>query len=113
MEGFTLVRVNCIDGNERDVMNFCRKYANCVNTDVPFTCKCKTGFQGDGWLLLSTGETATGCVNINECNKSPCDANVQCANNIGSYTCTCCNDYSGDGHFCVDINEFRWLDLCM
>ena len=106
MEGFTLVRVNSIDENEREVMNFCHKYANCVNTDVWFTCKCKAGFQGDDWLLLLTGETVTGYVNIKECNESPCDANVQCANNIGSYTCTCCNDYSGDGHFCVDINEF-------
>ena len=66
MEGFTLVRVNRIDENECDVMNFCHNYVNCVNTDGSYTCECKTGFQGDGWLLLPTGETATGCVNINE-----------------------------------------------
>ena len=55
--------------------------------------------------MLPTGETATGCVNINECNESPCDANAQCADNIGSYTCICSIGYSGDGHSCVDINE--------
>ena len=104
-EGFTLVRVNCIGENECEVMNFCHHYANCVNTGGSYTCECKTGFQGDGWLLLPSGDIATGCVDINECNESPCDANAQCANSIGSYTCTCCNGYSGDGHTCEDINE--------
>ena len=55
--------------------------------------------------MLPTGETATGCVNINECNESPCDTNAQCADSVDSYTCTCCNGYTGDGHSCVDINE--------
>ena len=55
--------------------------------------------------FLPSGDIATGCVDINECKESPCDANAQCANSIGSYTCTCCNGYSGDGDTCEDINE--------
>ena len=47
MEGFTLARVDCIDENECDVMNFCHNYANCQNTNGSYDCECKTGFQGD------------------------------------------------------------------
>ena len=39
MDGFTLVRVNCIDENECDVMNFCHNYANCVNTAGYYRCE--------------------------------------------------------------------------
>ena len=39
IEGFALVRVNCIDENECDVMNFCHNYANCVNTAGYYRCE--------------------------------------------------------------------------
>ena len=53
--------------------------AECINNDGSFTCKCNTGFYGDGrdemvcdtGSVLGTpqfGETPSCCTDINECN---------------------------------------------
>ena len=50
-KGFSLVRVNCIDENQCDIINFCHNHANCMKTNGSYTYEFKTGLQGDDYLL--------------------------------------------------------------
>ena len=38
----------------------CDQSAECTNTIGSYTCKCKTGFTGDGWTCA--GIKLTGCI---------------------------------------------------
>ena len=40
-------------------------------------------------------------IDIDECSKSPCDANATCTNTAGSFTCTCNSGYTGNGTSCA------------
>ena len=63
---------------------------HCTNTDGSFSCKCNTGYVGDGF----------SCIDIDECLTSPCDVNGECTNNVGSFICECTVGYSGNGFTC-------------
>lgn len=39
--------------------NECDENANCSNTEGNYTCRCKTGFEGDGSLCQGTTEQNT------------------------------------------------------
>ena len=89
--GFT-----CEDIDECSIKNECDINALCVNTNGSYSCKCETGFTGDG----------RSCVDINECSSNPCRSNEACQNSVGSYTCIPCRTgMKPSGSACVDINE--------
>lgn len=57
------------------------------------------GFDGDA-------RSANGCVDFDECTRSPCGKNAQCQNTRGSFKCACPNGMLGDPmDSCLDINE--------
>ena len=37
-------------------VNKCHENANCFNTDGSYTCRCQTGFAGDGILCQGANE---------------------------------------------------------
>jgi len=80
---------------------FCHKYADCVNFDGLYGCKCRTGFTGNG----------THCKDINECELGAqsikCATNADCFNTVGSYRCQCRSGYTGDGVQCLDLDECK------
>ena len=82
----------------------CSPYAHCsVNSTQmhdllnPYSCKCKSGFSGNG----------KQCYDIDEClyGSHSCQADQNCVNSFGSYSCECPEGYLGDGHLCLDIDE--------
>jgi len=60
----------------------CGANAECSNSNAigGYTCKCKAGFQGDGYK---------GCTEINECKSSPCGYGARCVDRIAGYNCVC------------------------
>ena len=40
------------------------------------------------------------CVDVNECDDSPCGEYATCTNSDGSYHCSCNDGFSGDGEQC-------------
>ena len=70
--------------------------AKCSNTLGGFTCKCNTGYRGNG----------KSCVDVDECSDGShsCDVNATCLNGDGSYTCACNEGYTGDGFMCTDAD---------
>ncbi|MBN3292203.1 LTBP1 protein, partial [Polypterus senegalus] len=57
----------------------------CVTVQNGYTCYCHNGYQ------MNTLQTH--CVDINECEKSPCEGKGKCVNTAGSYTCYCHSGY--------------------
>ncbi|CAH1794912.1 unnamed protein product, partial [Owenia fusiformis] len=75
----------------------CHINADCLDTELSYTCTCQDGFSGDGF----------SCTNINECEDGTdnCHINADCSDTEGNYICTCQNGFSGDGFSCTNINE--------
>ncbi|XP_064644022.1 uncharacterized protein LOC135497923 isoform X2 [Lineus longissimus] len=73
----------CSDIDEcQDGKNNCAKTADggtCTNTIGSFTCKCATGYTGNG----------THCNDTDECKTVKCQANSVCVNAPGTYKCIC------------------------
>ncbi|KAI8492289.1 hypothetical protein Bbelb_301860 [Branchiostoma belcheri] len=71
----------------------CDANAACTDTPDGFTCRCDSGYRGDGFT----------CSDVNECSVGtpPCDSNADCTNTDGSYTCRCRPGYQGDGRTCT------------
>lgn len=61
-------------------MHNCHKHATCFNKVGTFSCKCDSGYEGDG----------LECKDIDECalKKDKC-VNAVCVNNDGDYDCEC------------------------
>ncbi|KAM7157410.1 nidogen-2 isoform 2-T2 [Molossus nigricans] len=83
----------CYDGSHT-----CGTTAQCQpGTGVDYTCKCASGYQGDG----------RSCVDVNECATGfhRCGSNSVCTNVPGSYRCECRGGYqlAEDRHTCVLI----------
>nr|KAF6501595.1 nidogen 2 [Molossus molossus] len=83
----------CYDGSHT-----CGTTAQCQpGTGVDYSCKCASGYQGDG----------RSCVDVNECATGfhRCGSNSVCTNVPGSYRCECRGGYqlAEDRHTCVLI----------
>ena len=75
----------CLQANECvDNTHNCDLNANCFDKDGSFGCKCKKGYDGDGFECDDFDE----CVN----HMHTCDANAVCLNSIASYKCECSED---------------------
>ncbi|XP_065053803.1 uncharacterized protein LOC135682724 [Rhopilema esculentum] len=78
---------------------YCDAFADCVNLQGSYTCRCKAGFIGNG----------TSCQDINECELGSqsikCAQVADCINLPGSYQCKCRAGYTGDGIQCADLDE--------
>lgn len=79
--------------------------ATCSNTVGSFTCKCQSGFRGNG----------VECIDINECWK-PSDNNCKerevCLNLIGGYECSCKTGFRREGDECQGLKISKsiiWL----
>jgi len=95
----------------------CDSQAMCANTIGTFTCKCKTGYSGDGFscygivyfffFILSFIHFFEKKIDIDECstNNGGCSSNALCTNNPGSFSCACNSGYSGDGFTCTGKNS--------
>lgn len=75
--------------------NKCGSNAECSYSPGRFTCKCKSGFIGDGRT----------CIDIDECSLriDNCDMNAACTNTPGLFSCQCKPGFIGDGTFCADM----------
>lgn len=71
----------------------CDRNAVCSNTVGSYTCRCKSGYSGDGFR----------CPDINECSdlSHKCDVNAVCSNTAGSHMCRCRSGFTGDGFRCT------------
>ncbi|CAD5116778.1 DgyrCDS5627 [Dimorphilus gyrociliatus] len=96
----------CTDENEcKTGTHKCSKDANCINEVGGYDCKCKRGFTGDGRVCIPLPPCEKGfernednkCIDINECERSPCHENAKCFNTRGSYKCKCAKGFRGDG----------------
>uniref|UniRef100_A0A1A9ZCQ3 EGF-like domain-containing protein n=1 Tax=Glossina pallidipes TaxID=7398 RepID=A0A1A9ZCQ3_GLOPL len=89
----------CYDVDECTHPDACGPGAICVNLEGSYRCDCPDGYEGDARSLA-------GCVDFDECARSPCGRNAQCSNTEGSFKCICPDGYSGDpNHNCEDIDE--------
>uniref|UniRef100_A0A8C7JR34 Nidogen 1 n=1 Tax=Oncorhynchus kisutch TaxID=8019 RepID=A0A8C7JR34_ONCKI len=71
---------------------------------VQFTCKCSTGFTGDG----------RQCYDIDECRETPeiCGSHAVCNNQPGTFRCECVDgfQFASNGKTCVEVD--RPIDHC-
>ncbi|KAK2158430.1 hypothetical protein NP493_1797g00012 [Ridgeia piscesae] len=97
---------NCADDFDGCQDNPCRKHTNCtdltpaehVAQKKAYTCsECPKGFYADD------GET---CIDINECDSTPCDSHGTCVNTPGTFRCDCEDGYTQTSPTtCKDIDE--------
>lgn len=78
----------------------CVENAECCNLPAHFTCKCKSGFVGDGFVE---------CRDVDEClGNTACGSNALCVNTVGNHTCRCQQGFAGNPYDgCVDVDECR------
>nr|XP_014346874.1 PREDICTED: uncharacterized protein LOC106704361 [Latimeria chalumnae] len=71
----------------------------CNGTRNVRSCKCNTGFEGNG----------VHCIDMDECQEGmplKCLPQASCVNTYGSYFCQCPEGYEGDGLYsCIDVDE--------
>ena len=76
----------------------------CKNLEGSYVCDCNKGFESK--MVLKTdpvsGEKteSSGCVDINECLKNPCEFG-SCTNTESGFRCNCDDFYKFDGEKCV------------
>lgn len=65
-------------------LHTCKSYSYCVNMPGWYYCKCKPGYETNGY----------DCHDINECvrNTHSCHPTAQCINSDGQFECLCAND---------------------
>ena len=94
----------------------CHNQAICANIIGSFTCTCKAGYSGDGFICDGKKKTfgpkkkeniyflfSLLRIDIDECstNYGGCHDQAICTNTPGHFTCTCKPGYSGDGKNCA------------
>ncbi|XP_050313522.1 fibrillin-2-like [Anthonomus grandis grandis] len=85
------------DINECETVPDLCKNGRCINTLGSYRCVCNKGYRSDG--------SGLNCIDINECEKSPCQ--FTCQNTEGSFSCSCPAGYllNADGVTCRDLDE--------
>ncbi|XP_051746711.1 stabilin-2 isoform X3 [Ctenopharyngodon idella] len=77
----------------------CHAHANCVSNNGAFTCVCKPGYQGDGYM----------CIESDPCSlphRGGCSVNAKCIKTgPGTHTCQCLSGWREDGDGCQAINN--------
>lgn len=112
--GTELSGTGCVDINEcaRGTDDCADTNATCTNLWASFSCRCNTGFQGDGTTCAPSPcapgyQTSSGgtCVDADECalGTAACDPDATCTNLTGSYRCTCKLGFTGTGEVCDPI----------
>lgn len=81
--------MKCIDIDECLNPHACGSGATCINLEGGYRCDCPEGFAGDA-------RSSTGCVDFNECARSPCGRDAQCINTDGSFRCLCPEGRAGN-----------------
>ena len=88
-------------------------------TDGHCTQTCTQGYSnvGGSGLMTCPGGVLNSteqiiCIDVNECDQSPCAEHATCTNIAGSFTCDCNAGWSGNGHVCSDINECDGTHSC-
>lgn len=79
----------CQDVDECAYPNVCGPGAICTNLEGSYRCNCPPGYDGDG-------RAEQGCVDLDECARTPCGRNADCLNTDGSFRCLCPDGFSGD-----------------
>ncbi|XP_021928594.1 fibulin-1 isoform X7 [Zootermopsis nevadensis] len=94
----------CIDINECEHNNPCRRNQRCVNTGGSYRCinylNCGGGFE--------LNESGNQCIDIDECAKSThdCGHGQQCINRVGGYVCQCPGGHIiNEKKECIDVDE--------
>ncbi len=67
------------EGKNYDPADISTCNSDCKNWNASEVCKCLKGFVNDGGK----------CVDVNECENSPCKDNETCSNTPGSFECRC------------------------
>lgn len=74
--------------NPCDTHHDCNGNASCVRVNgTSYKCICKPGYSGDGRI---------SCVDINECESSPCSPHGTCHDEVNTYRCTCEEGFTGN-----------------
>ncbi|XP_008122604.2 latent-transforming growth factor beta-binding protein 2 isoform X1 [Anolis carolinensis] len=80
----------------------------CVNLPGGYACLCYPGYQQH--------PSHTYCIDIDECERNPCDGKGHCNNNEGSYSCICFSGYTllitPNTQTCQDLNECDQPNMC-
>uniref|UniRef100_A0A8C1T9U2 Stabilin 2 n=1 Tax=Cyprinus carpio TaxID=7962 RepID=A0A8C1T9U2_CYPCA len=77
----------------------CHAHANCVPNKGAFTCVCKPGFQGDGYMCFESDPCALP-------HRGGCSINAKCIKTgPGTHTCQCLSGWREDGDECQAINN--------
>ncbi|XP_059847977.1 adhesion G protein-coupled receptor E2-like [Hypanus sabinus] len=66
--------------------------------------KCQPGHRFD--------PSRNNCLDINECETSPCGPRKKCWNTVGSYKCRCKNGYNAINQDCEDVDECQDKNAC-
>ena len=114
--GYKATPGGCTDIHEcNDKVDDCDPNASCANTTGSFTCKCKTGFQGDGKTCTANGSDASSsdvdAGSQPDTGPTPDTTGGTDAGSTPDSTDTsdgsgsCSAGYYKSGGECVDINE--------
>uniref|UniRef100_A0A8C1QGI3 Stabilin 2 n=1 Tax=Cyprinus carpio TaxID=7962 RepID=A0A8C1QGI3_CYPCA len=77
----------------------CHAHANCVSNKGAFTCVCKPGFQGDGYMCVESDPCALP-------RRGGCSINAKCIKTgPGKHICQCLSGWREDGDECQAINN--------
>lgn len=111
------------------LQNPCGLNTLCINTIGSYSCQCGEGYtsrpsgcvgkhmvfiwfwnpsfepqQRSHILITLIFHISLLFLDINECDKDPCDNNAKCTNTDGSFYCTCNNGFTGNGLNCTGIH---------
>ncbi|XP_056311873.1 stabilin-2-like [Danio aesculapii] len=77
----------------------CHAHANCVSNKGAFTCVCKPGFQGDGFMCMESDPCSLP-------HRGGCSKNAICIKTgPGTRMCKCLSGWREDGDECQAINN--------